>query len=1339
MKKEVKIFLFLLAISLILLDTSFISADSSSVNNEIQKITHYAEEYEIGNINYIQLMVYLSSVKQNLNEILGAVERQEGGLLKQEQVRNALGEPNEETKWVWVERENHEMKLEKYVPIWKKNIFDGKKIRITLSAHPSVFKKKTEENLLIYRLNFETEFKKPEEQLDINSKINEIKTLAEKFNFEPSNENAEILAKESVNAEKIFNEYFRRNQGKCEDVMKGVFGAENQRKMQKMIVNEMEFYEGENFVAKMRLEMCDDCEWHWINVNMWFEGRGPGFKMPEDIGKMDEFGSRERFKSMTSEEFKSETRKLIDEIKKSLETRNYQTALLSSNRLQILNEAWNEKANNVWEEVNKNYVSKQQTLQGKELEEFHRNYGWIKEEQEKRKIVNELADKNYQERKQFYTELFSSYDKKEFYFEQIEFEKRLIENFKEFGKEICNNNIDDNKNEKVDCNEEQCGGKICGENEVDIIIGNETIKEKRKLYCISGTCQVKEEIIKYIESICGNHICEENETIEICSEDCSICQEHPPIECLGEVIFSGKDERGCPLKPVCLNETKTCEKNEDCQQPLCGVAECIKNLCQTTTLTECKERECIDGNEKVINCKSGERLVTSICERGTWKELPVIMIVCEPVEQPPTEEPEEPIVGDECIVKEDCGNENDVCSNGKCVTLPQREESIEPTEPSEIIIEFEGEQRPEEEIEEQKEINEQTRPEAAPESSASETETTEETPITGEIIFNFFRNIAGKITGFAVDGEEVPPQEPTPIEPPTEPPQEPPSQECPDAGPPPPQVNENCWYETQHDEKGCVSGYDVKCGEQKEESVRDDWGKKDFEEERERDEQQRREQECSERCPRECYDKLVSPCVGKCIHESKCMDEGNCDSKIKECEEKCKAEKDIDSCAKECEEKCLKGENTWEEPEQEEHKEEKGVFVAGGGCRISPQLQKGTEGFIWLSGWGEPFDKIQPLKNKYYQGGDADWCKWELENLKKERKEIENGFNQEFAKWFFEEYMANSAEDWEQQMSGIFEMYWRVIDNQMRAIGSMRCLDIKEPSDYKLINFSYETEYGNVEYWEELKEINPEQFIGKGPNSEGIEEGKIKIISPYMKIWVFPPKEFIEYEMKKAMKNHEFPGSPEERMERENEDGPTAEEKAMIKQDKKFMEKLKSITEKYNGNVDVAVQFKDYETNNIVFNLHAQVNEDDIIKMKPMLPEEIPEKDITITIDFEKIYELILIEEKEMRGTHTEMPPWDKEGFKPVGKVKEIKDGIKMYLKVRSIMNSAEITPEDSKGDAEDLFKSFFKMMMKGGPGEREEPQNKEEMKEGENFEGGESPWEDKEVITGEAISERSY
>jgi hypothetical protein len=330
------------------------------------------------------------------------------------------------------------------------------------------------------------------------------------------------------------------------------------------------------------------------------------------------------------------------------------------------------------------------------------------------------------------------------------------------------------------------------------------------------------------------------------------------------------------------------------------------------------------------------------------------------------------------------------------------------------------------------------------------------------------------------------------------------------------------------------------------------------------------------------------------------------------------------------------------------------------------------------------FDDIQPLKHKYYSGGEADWCKWDLENLKKQRKEIEKGFNQEFAVWFFEKYIANSAEDWEQHMSGIFEMYWRVVDNSRETAFRMQCLGLQGMPDYTPISFSYDTEYGSVEYWEEIKEI-------KMP---GIDE-EMTVISPYMKIWIFPPKEFIIYEMKESMKNHEFPGPPEEKMERENEEGLTEEEREMIKQDKKFMKMIREISQAYGGNVDAAVQFKDYETQEVVFNLYVQVNEEDIMKMEPMLPEEMPEKDITIEIDFEEIYEMIYDMEKEMRGEETESPPWDR---KPrIGMVKGMTNGIKMWFKIRKIMNSAKVYPEESEKDVKTLFKAFLKMMMEGG------------------------------------------
>ena len=164
--------LFVFLLVLIVLSVSVSSAESS-VSDEMQRITHYAEEYETGNINYVQLVVYMANVRESLNGLMGMANKREGGILRQEKLREVLGEPAEETKWVWVDREDREMKLESPVPVWRKIVFDGKKIQIRLSAHPSVIKKTTlaEENrdakidmedfedlgdgrFLVYRLNF---------------------------------------------------------------------------------------------------------------------------------------------------------------------------------------------------------------------------------------------------------------------------------------------------------------------------------------------------------------------------------------------------------------------------------------------------------------------------------------------------------------------------------------------------------------------------------------------------------------------------------------------------------------------------------------------------------------------------------------------------------------------------------------------------------------------------------------------------------------------------------------------------------------------------------------------------------------------------------------------------------------------------------------------------------------------------------------------------------------------------------------------------------------------------------------------------------------------------------
>ncbi|MEK6898378.1 MAG: hypothetical protein AABX28_03410 [Nanoarchaeota archaeon] len=68
----------LVLISLFVIGLGFVSADS--IDDEFKKLANYAGEYETGNINYVQLLIYTSSIKEKMNEILGATGKEVGGV-----------------------------------------------------------------------------------------------------------------------------------------------------------------------------------------------------------------------------------------------------------------------------------------------------------------------------------------------------------------------------------------------------------------------------------------------------------------------------------------------------------------------------------------------------------------------------------------------------------------------------------------------------------------------------------------------------------------------------------------------------------------------------------------------------------------------------------------------------------------------------------------------------------------------------------------------------------------------------------------------------------------------------------------------------------------------------------------------------------------------------------------------------------------------------------------------------------------------------------------------------------------------------------------------------------
>lgn len=1333
MKKRLSFTVFL--ILFLFLFSNNISA-SEDVNSEIRKITYYAQEYEIENLDYVKLLIYISESKQNLNKIFGVSQREMGGILKQDQIEGVLGKPTEETGWVPVEGEHRETRVDSPVPIWRKIIFDGLKIQITLEAFPSIFstkhfedfeKEKIEESFLsegdlIYRLNFIVDFKRPEEHFDITQEIEKIKKLAETFDINPSRENAEILARESVNAEKKFQNYIKQNPGKCEDIMITVFGVENQMPSQNLIVKEITFHETEKSDAKIMLEMCDDCDWNWINLHLHAETRGVMHTEEE----RDEEISREYFKGKSKDYYESEIRDILDSYKRLVEEENFGQIQILNQRLFGINDAWNSKSNDVGKSLEEEFRAKLDLMTQEERDEFHRNYGWIRQNQEIREKEREIRKQNYEERRDFFLKLFLGYPVRESSFLQKEFRIRLVEQFREGGIEICDNNIDDNQNGKIDCEDEQCRGKICGRGTQTIVEGNETKEIIVDFYCIAGECRAKEQILETRIPICGDHICEGNETIENCPEDCAMCPQYDPLECDGRVIFKGRDKNNCPLEPICIEEPK-CVLDEDCVS-LCGVSKCMDGRCVVEELTSCVERECIEGNQKVMDCESGETIISGICTNGLWRDTGLRCLGFEEefTELKDKREFAEEVLGNVCNTREDCGRENDICSNGRCVSIPKNQgapekkiledEYMEEILDEEEIIDEEIIEETEEDLIREREIEEETIEEFIEEKTPTEEiekETFEEKPeqevvesepvepITEQTIKRITGLMIGGITGFSIEENGADQNEFE--EEPTEDFEEDFIDDKIDE-----EIVQDDFEEHYSEEDTYIEHHDRDM-EEHERYMRDQERKERDEIRRYEEEKERREREMRERCEEECQ----KPCVEECIRDD-CGDEMDCDidEAILNCKNICEPERN-------CVERCMEG-GDWHEEffDKEVHKEHLGVFEVGGSCRT---MGGRTEGFVWFGGWGDSFEEIQSLKQKYYSGGHAEWCNFELENLINQRKEFEKGFNQEFAIWFFEEYLANSAENWEQSVSGIFEIYWGNVQNQEKMAFMMNCLgenNLDEFMSYNPIEFVYETEYGKIEYWEEVK------FV-KFP---WMDE-RVKIISPYMKTWVFPSEEFIKYELKRSMKNGEFPGPPEEKMRRKNEKGLSSEEKEIIQNDARLMRLINRLAEKYGGSMDVVIQINDFLNEEVIFNLFIQISEEDLIKMEPMLPEEVPSKDVTIKIDFEKIYDMIYFQEKEMNSERIETPPWDRR-IQPIGRVRDMVNGIRMYFKLRDIVNSAEIIPESSERDIQNLFRRFMLTMVRNS-GERD---SMEELDIKEEFKEDEMAGLERDIITGKII-----
>ncbi|MBU1111169.1 MAG: hypothetical protein ABIG93_01380 [archaeon] len=357
---------------------------------------------------------------------------------------------------------------------------------------------------------------------------------------------------------------------------------------------------------------------------------------------------------------------------------------------------------------------------------------------------------------------------------------------------------------------------------------------------------------------------------------------------------------------------------------------------------------------------------------------------------------------------------------------------------------------------------------------------------------------------------------------------------------------------------------------------------------------------------------------------------------------------------------CEQGEG-WEE--------DKEVLELGAECNV---LSDGTkEAGFWIGGWGEELQDFEKYKQEEHQKGEEDWCKKELEWLTEERLMIQESFNDEFIAWFFNEFVDDNPTEFEDHMRMVHSLHRILMENTDRTAWSLECLGESEfPEEYQPIQVSYESVYGEIEIWEEFKV------------TDHFSETEINVLNPYMKIWIFPPKEFIVEKMKE-----EF-GGPK---------GPPPHEIAEIKENKVIMKKINKISKRFDDGAEIKLQVVD--NGEVLFQNLMKINPDIILRMQSIDESYSGSIDATVSVEMDFLYEMMSTIAKEVEGGHVEGPWWEERSDYERGGVEEAWIAIKVLGNIIVAVTNGEIDvePDSRTDDIVFSLKEIVTMMSMGG------------------------------------------
>src|SRR3989338_6779392 len=304
----VKINILLILLSIILLPL----VSAQTVDEEVSKIISSAEQYEMGNLDYLELLIQASLTRDEVNELLGSFTIEEHGHsgISADAAEQYFGVPKGYTSSAWSSSTDENVDLEEEVPWFEKIIFDGKRIQMSFHAWPHIYDTDGEE-ILYYWTDFQVRYKQ-ELDLDLESALTSIQSSGESY-LQGSGSGAET-ATLIVAAEREVQLYIEQNKENCESVMSDLFASGSLQSNEKSERWNIDFYEGENMDVSLTVslpECADECQWPL--VNLWFDPRSDE-QMDFSANSGSDDYSREVFQEYTIEQLEAELASTLTEL-----------------------------------------------------------------------------------------------------------------------------------------------------------------------------------------------------------------------------------------------------------------------------------------------------------------------------------------------------------------------------------------------------------------------------------------------------------------------------------------------------------------------------------------------------------------------------------------------------------------------------------------------------------------------------------------------------------------------------------------------------------------------------------------------------------------------------------------------------------------------------------------------------------------------------------------------------------------------------------------------------------------------------------------------------------------